>query len=275
MSRVTAGSLELEVEVSGKGEPLLLIMGLGMDKRGWLLQIPFFANSFKTIAFDNRGVGKSDVPPGPYTTAEMADDAASLLQALDIPRAHVVGISMGGMIAQQLALRHPELVEKLVLVCTYCAVDEAVARVSRQLTEKILGAGKSWEDADPSALSLEKILYAMMDVVFTPQFLTQNRPLIEGFYQEILNEKPSLEGFFYQLAATQAHNTCDQLSAIRQPTLILHGREDALIPCSAAQVLHEKIPGSELTLLEGTGHGLNFEKPQEFNSLVAGFLNRP
>src|SRR5262249_1043656 len=110
------------------GDPLLLIMGLAADSQAWMFQLPDFAQRYRTIIFDNRGVGRSSKPAGPYTVSEMADETAGLLDALSIPRAHVVGVSMGGMIAQELILRHPARVRGLVLACTYPEPDAAVER---------------------------------------------------------------------------------------------------------------------------------------------------
>jgi len=118
VSTAKVGSIELYYEEQGSGDPLLLIMGLAADSRAWLFQVPDFARRYRTITFDNRGVGRSSKPAGPYTIHEMADDAAGLLETFDIARAHVVGVSMGGMIAQELALRHPRRIVQLLLALT-------------------------------------------------------------------------------------------------------------------------------------------------------------
>src|SRR5207244_8092823 len=128
MATATVDSIELYYEEHGRGDPLLLIMGLAADSTAWMFQVPDFAERYRTIVFDNRGVGRSSKPRGPYTIHEMADDAAGLLDVIGIERAHVVGVSMGGMIAQELALRHPERVRGLVLGCTYPEPDAEAER---------------------------------------------------------------------------------------------------------------------------------------------------
>src|SRR5262245_31254254 len=119
MSTAQINGIDVYYEEQGSGEPLLLIMGLAADSMAWMFQLPDFAKQYRTIVFDNRGVGRTSKPAGPYSIPQMADDAKGVLDALDIRRAHVVGVSMGGMIAQELTLRHPERVRGLVLACTY------------------------------------------------------------------------------------------------------------------------------------------------------------
>ncbi|HYR96314.1 MAG TPA: alpha/beta hydrolase [Candidatus Binatus sp.] len=128
MSVAKVDSIDLYYEEHGSGDPLLLIMGLAADSTAWMFQVPDFAKRYRTIVFDNRGVGRSSKPPGPYTIHQMADDAAALLETLGVQRAHVVGVSMGGMIAQELALRHPARVRGLVLSCTYPEPDAQAER---------------------------------------------------------------------------------------------------------------------------------------------------
>ena len=131
MSIARIGDVDLYYEEHGAGDPLLLVMGLGADSTAWMFQVPDFARHYRTIVFDNRGVGRSAKPPGPYSIAQMADDTAGLLDTSGVERCHVVGVSMGGMIAQELALRHPARVRGLVLACTYPEPDAEIERQRR------------------------------------------------------------------------------------------------------------------------------------------------
>ena len=147
MTTAKIGENELYYEEHGSGDPLLLIMGLATPSEGWMLQTPEFAEHYRTIVYDNRGVGRSSKPAGPYTIHEMADDAVGLLDQLGVERAHVLGISMGGMIAQELVLHHPDRVRGLVLACTYPEPDEAIEN-ERRLSVSALG-GSITEDGRP------------------------------------------------------------------------------------------------------------------------------
>lgn len=248
-------------------------MGLGMDHRGWMMQTPELSQHFTVITYDNRGVGKSSVPPGPYTTLKMAEDAAFLLDHLGIASAHVCGISMGGLIAQQLAIHFPQKVRRLVLSVTYGWVDDEIKATSGKVMQGITGQqGGNLLAADLSQLNMERVLFGMMEYVFTPGFLQQNRPLLDAFYQEFLKEEPSLDGFFNQLVATQTHDTREQLASVTSPTLVLGAECDALIPPSCSQKIAEKIPGAKLVFMKGVGHALNFEKAGEYNKILSDFF---
>src|SRR5437016_651031 len=172
MATATVDSIELYYEEHGHGDPLLLIMGLAADSTAWLFQVPAFAEHYRTITFDNRGVGRSAKPAGPYTITAMAKDAVGLLDMLGIARTHVVGVSMGGMIAQELALHHPERVRGLVLACTFPEPDEDVAQ-QREATIAQLGGTADAAGAlqiDPSRLDPMMLFQTLLPRVFTPTF---------------------------------------------------------------------------------------------------------
>lgn len=274
MPVAAVNGIELYYEEHGSGEPLLLIMGLAADLNGWLFQTPEMAKHYRTIVFDNRGVGRSSKPTGPYTIRQMADDAAGLLDHLGIASAYVVGISMGGMISQELALSHPDKVRKLVLGCTYAFPDDSIAQVRSQLVGQLGGSfGSDGElQIDVSKVDPMQLFGALLPLSFSPQFLQNDLPKLMQVFAGTLQYGFSMEGILGQVMATSSHNTLDRLGAIGVPTLVFTGDCDQLIPASCSDVLAAKIPGARLVKLEGGSHGFNFEAPEKFNRQVLDFL---
>jgi len=274
MSATTVGSLELYYEEHGSGDPLLLIMGLAADSRAWLFQVPDFARHYRTIVFDNRGVGRSAKPPGPYTIHEMADDTAGLLDVLGIARAHVVGVSMGGMIAQELALRHPERVRGLVLACTYPEPDAEVER-QRQFSMAQFGATVAADGEmriDLTALDPMLFFQHLLPRVFNQAFIDQELPKLMQLFSGALQYGFSMEAILGQVAAVMGHRATDRLHQIKARTLVITGDADLLIPPANSRVLAEHIPNARLVTIPGGSHGFNFETPERFNREVLAFL---
>jgi pimeloyl-ACP methyl ester carboxylesterase len=274
MSTAHINDIDVYYEEHGQGDPLLLIMGLAADSVAWTFQVPDFSKHFRTIVFDNRGVGRTSKPVGPYSIAQLADDAAGVLDALDIRRAHVVGVSMGGMIAQELALRHPERVRGLVLACTYARPDAAI---ERQL-ETSLGVFGGSRGADGSIhVDLGKLdpmmfFQHLLPTVFNAQFIMNELPKLIQIFAGSLQYGFSMDTIMAQVVATQAHDTVDRLGQIKSPTLVLTGDRDLLIPSTCSDLLAAKIPGAKLTKIPGGSHGFNFETPDVFNKAVLDFL---
>jgi 3-oxoadipate enol-lactonase len=272
MSTVTVGDVELYYEEHGSGDPLLLIMGLAADSTAWLFQLPAFAERYRTIVFDNRGVGRSSKPAGPYRIATMADDAAGLLDALGISRAHVVGVSMGGMIAQELALQHPEKVRGLVLACTYPEPDDEIRR-GRESSMAQLGVGAGGATSiDLAAIDPMMLFQTLLPRVFSPTFLQNQLPTLMQLFGGALQWGFSVEAIMAQVDAVMGHKATDRLGTISSPTLVLTGDADLLIPCANSDVIASKIPGARLTKIPGGTHGFNFETPDLFNREVLDFL---
>jgi 3-oxoadipate enol-lactonase len=274
MSTVTVGDIELYYEEHGSGDPLLLIMGLAADSTAWMFQVPAFAERHRTITFDNRGIGRSTKPAGPYTIGGMADDTAGLLAALGIERAHVVGVSMGGMIAQELALRHPERVRGLVLACTYPEPDEEI-RLGRSQSITQLG-GSVGADGTPqidlATIDPMMIFQTLMPKVFSPNFLMNQLPTLMQLFGGALQWGFSIEAIMAQVDAVMSHKTTDRLADIKAPTLVLTGDADLLIPPAHSDIIASKIPGAQLVKLPGGTHGFNFETPDLFNRTILDFL---
>jgi len=274
MSIARIGSLDFYYEEHGTGEPLLLIMGLAADSTAWMFQVPEFSQHYRTIDFDNRGVGRSAKPPGPYTISEMADDAAGLLDVLHVPRAHVVGVSMGGMIAQELALRHPERVRGLVLACTYPEPDPDVERNRRLSVEQLGGSvGPGGEvQIDPKAVNPMDFVQRLLPLVFNQEFIAKELPKLMQVFSGALQYGFSMDAVLAQVGAVMGHKATDRLGKITAPTLVITGDADRLIAPANSELLAKTIPGAKLVKIPGGSHGFNFETPEVFNRAVLDFL---
>ena len=274
MGKVKVDSIELYYEEHGSGDPLLLIMGLAADSVAWMFQIPDFAKHYRTIVFDNRGVGRSDKPQGPYSIHQMANDTAGLLDALGIERAHVVGVSMGGMIAQELALNHPRRVRGLVLACTYPEPDADVER-QREFSLKQFGGSVSTTgemQVDVSAINPLNFFQHLLPTVFNQEFIDRELPKLIQIFGGALQYGFSLEAIMGQVAAVMSHKATDRLHHIESPTLVITGDADRLISPANSDILARHIPGAKLVKIPGGSHGFNFETPDLFNREVLSFL---
>ena len=221
MSIAKVNSIELYYEEHGSGDPLLLIMGLAADSMAWLFQIPDFSKHYRTIVFDNRGVGRSSKPAGPYSIHQMADDAAGLLDVIGISRAHVVGVSMGGMIAQELALRHPQRVRGLVLACTYPEPDADIER-QREFSVGQLGGNVTTGgeiQIDLKALDPMAFFQQLLPLAFNQEFIEKELPKIMPLFAGALQYGFSMEAILGQVAAVMSHKATDRLHQIKSPTL--------------------------------------------------------
>jgi pimeloyl-ACP methyl ester carboxylesterase len=275
MSTARVGDVDLYYEEHGRGFPCLMIMGLAADSTAWALQVPDFAKQFRTVVFDNRGVGRSAKPPGPYTIHGMADDAAGLLDRLDIARAHVVGVSMGGMIAQELVLRHPDRVRGLVLACTYPEPDEEVERQRRFSVSEFGGSitadGETRIDistVDPMAL-----FQHLLPRVFNQSFIETDLANLVQLFAGALQWGFSMEAILGQIQAVMGHRTTERLHQIAAPTLVITGDADLLISPANSDVLARSIPGAQLVKVPGGSHAFNIETPAVFNRHVLEFLS--
>jgi pimeloyl-ACP methyl ester carboxylesterase len=274
MSFAKIGSLDVYYDEHGSGDPLLLVMGLAADSTAWMFQVPAFAQHYRTIVFDNRGVGRTSKPSGPYTIHQMADDAAGLLDVLDVRRAHVVGVSMGGMIAQELALRHPERVRSLVLACTYPEPDAEVELNRRFSVERFGGTvtSEGQMQVDFKAINPMDFLQHLLPTVFSQDFIARDLPKLIQVFSGALQYGFSMEAILGQVAAVMSHQATDRLHQIAVPTLVITGDADRLIPPANSDILAQCIPGAKLVRVAGGSHGFNFETPEVFNRAVLDFL---
>jgi len=265
MPRVRVGDVQLEYDIHGAGEPLLLIAGLGYDRWAWHRMIPGLARHFQVIAFDNRGVGGSDRPPGPYSATMLAADTAGLLAALGVPRAHVLGHSMGGFVAQALVLERPELVDRLIL----CATNYGGPRHIPPTPEAL--AVLTDTTLDP-----ETRFRRGLAVSCAPGFTEAHPEIVAAWMERRLAHPMEPTAYQAQLAiglGLLAEETCFErrLGAVRAPTLILAGEHDPIVPPGNARLLAATIPGSRIIMLPGAGHFFPIEAPDAAVAAVVGF----
>ena len=253
----------IHYEVHGAGEPVLLIMGLGSNAYGWYRTIPWLSAGYEVIAFDNRGTGRSDVPDGAYAIPQMAADAAAVLDATGHDRAHVVGASLGGMIAQRVTLAFPLRVRSLVLICTTPGGPRAV-RASDEVLNAMVQGGE-----DPSTVYRRNawLLYGDDTRANHPERIEEDL-----VYRGKIPTAPA--GYFGQLMAAMVHDTWDELPSIAAPTLVVHGGADLLIPTENGRLLAERIPDAELVLVRGAGHMLQSDGGDVTRDAVLRFLAR-
>ena len=249
--------MKIAWESTGKGSPLLLIQGLGYGRWGWDPIVPGLDTQHLVIAFDNRGIGESDKPAGPYTVAQMAGDALQVLDEAGVERAHVFGASLGGMIAQELAVRAPERVDKLVLGCTTPGGPDAVPMP--EVTIALF--------AEAASLAPEVALRR-----FVENALGASPPagLVDELFARRVANPPDPAGWQAQAAAgTTFPGVEDEIAA---STLILQGTEDNVVDQRNAQVLADRIDGARVELFDGSGHLFFWEQPDAFVRIVMRFL---
>lgn len=262
-AQIASGSgVRIAYETRGGGEPVLLIHGLGYTREGWGPALDLLAEDFLVVAFDNRGIGGSDTPPGPYTAAAMAEDAVAVLDAAGVRSAHVVGTSLGGMVAQELALGHPARVRKLVLVSTTPGGRGAYALPERTL--KLL--------EEMPTLPPEIALRRAVENALSARVLAERPELADEIYAYRLAHPIRLEGWQAQAAAGTAFDAFDRLNAVAAPTLVLHGTADNVVDPRSSEPLAERIPGARVELVEDGGHLFFWEEPERFAATVRAFL---
>ena len=248
-------------EQEGSGEPVLLIMGLGYSHDMWHRTRPVLLKHFNVILFDNRGVGKSDIPPGPYSIPHMAADAAAVLDAAGIGSAHVVGMSMGGMIAQELALTYPARVRKLVLGCTACGGPKAV-RAEKAANDMVLARG---------SMSPEEAIEAAVPFIYDA---STPRERIDEDLAIRRRTVPSAAAYMAQLMSIFGWQSYDRLSQIQAPTLVLHGATDRLVPAGNGKLIAESIPGARFVLLQSASHIFTTDQPEVSHEKMIEFLSQ-
>jgi 3-oxoadipate enol-lactonase len=242
----------------GKGEPVLLIMGLGYPSHLWHRTRPALQEQYRTIALDNRGSGQSGAPPGPYSIALMASDAAAALGAAAVESAHVFGLSMGGMIAQEFALQYPARVRSLILGCTAPGGPNAV-RAEKRVTEILMARDMNPED---HARAMRPYVYDSSTPV---ERIDEDLALRRQWF-------PKPEAYMAQLQGIFAWESYDRLPGISAPTLVMHGESDQLVPVGNGKVIASRIPGAKLVLLPHASHIFSTDQPEASLKAIMDFL---
>jgi pimeloyl-ACP methyl ester carboxylesterase len=248
-------------EEEGSGDPLLLIMGLGYTLDMWYRARPHFARRYRTILFDNRGVGRSDVPPGPYPVPLMASDALAVLDAAGAAQAHVLGLSLGGMIAQELALAAPDRVRSLVLGCTTCGGPE-LEPAAPDVLAALMARG---------SMSVDQGVEVMVPYIYDA---STPRSRIDEDLAVRRRTFPTAAGYYAQVQGVAAFSTSDRVGSLAMPVLVIHGETDRLVPVGNGRVLARKIPGAELVILPNASHVFPTDQPEASLAAVVSFLER-
>lgn len=262
MAAANINGVNLNYTVQGDGDWVVLIGGFQSGNwQAWGNVLARLSSRFKLLAFDNRGIGGSDVPEGLYTTRAMAADTSGLMDHVGVKNAHILGKSMGGMISQWLVLDRPDLVRSVAMTSTFARVD-ARFRTNMHFWQKCI-----------DTVGPEQLFYGMLPYFFTAEYFDKNADRIAAMVETLLKVNRPRKGFANTGLGILAHDTMDRLGEIRAPVLVMCGMEDICTPPRHSQELASRIPGAELRLVPGAAHGILTEKPEELDTIMA-FFNR-
>lgn len=263
MAYCLCGRVRIYWEVNGTGPDLLLVSGLGGGTWSWYGQVPFFQRFYRTIAYDNRGAGRSDAPQGPYSIRQFAEDSLCLLDSLNVEEVLVMGLSMGGMIAQEMALMAPRRVKALVLGCTHFGGELRVPPDPQAIQTLMNNDG----------LTCEQIVDKNLPLFFSAEFMKSRPEALDAYRQVQLSapEQP-VHAFQAQLKAIRSHDCSERISGIQAPTLLVTGSRDILVPRENTYLMAEKLPHAEVVVIPGAGHALHVESRDEVNEIVHHFF---
>ena len=253
MPKITVGELNVNYQIQGTGDPLLLIIGFSFSLLDWSTELPkLLSQHYKVILFDNRDAGETSESTHPYTMAQIAEDAANLLVALGEPKAHVFGVSMGGMIAQHFALNHADKLNKLILGCT-------------------AAGGTCSKFGDVSGLLTGNIL----DLLFTPEYIRSHQPDLTNLLRTTTPFHSQGLALQRQLQAMSTHDTCNLLSKITAPTLVITGDRDPVIPPHNSDFLAKNILGAKQVTIQDASHGFCVSHFDDTATALIDFLQSP
>jgi 3-oxoadipate enol-lactonase len=250
--------LNINYQVEGQGESLVMITGFTANVQTWMFQIPTFKKRFQVITFDNRGSGKSSKPDGPYSVKMMAEDTVALMDILGVEKAHILGFSLGGSIAQEIAINFPERVNKLILVGSWSNKDD----ISTGMTPELRGVMQLPAQRIPDSVMSLAINHKFYRIIFLPLINMINRRMGAAAYSGILGQRDACLG----------HNTSDRLNRIKVPTLVMVGTQDRCIKPASSEELAKQIPGAKLLKIDNASHTVFLEMSRRFNREVLSFL---
>lgn len=262
MPKIQLGEFQLHYETHGNGEPLVLIPGFRTGLWLWFKQVETFAQRFRTIVFDPRGIGASERPDGPMTVKTIADDLAGLLSALGVERAHILGASFGGFVAQEFAIAYPRMTRSLILCCTSFGGPRHLLPAPATLETMSKSDGMNTEERTRENFRL----------AFSPRFIREQPDVWEQVIELRLSNPITDQTHFAQLQAAATFDAEARVSEIKAPTLVLMGDEDTLVPRANSENLRALVPGAKLVVIEGGSHMFFIEQPEQFNRVVIEFI---
>jgi 3-oxoadipate enol-lactonase len=266
MPKANVNGVRLYYKIQGQGEALVLIPGMGANHTSWFRQLPAFTKHFRVITFDPRSIGRSERPQQPYGFKALADDVVGLMDYLGIRKAHILGQSLGGLVAQEVAIDYPERVLKLVLVSSTMAGDNV--NPTNPALMKEMGYAEGASEVDLSKLDTRKTMNVVIGMSFNRALYRKSMQWLSRFFV-----KPEMfDGLSDQLRAIAGHNTIDRLQSIKAPTLVITGAEDRIVFPQASESLAARIAGARLVMVKGGSHGFNLEMTPRFNREVLEFL---
>jgi len=266
MPQANVNGVRLYYKTHGQGEALVLIPGLGAGHTAWFRQLSAFKKHYKVITFDPRSIGRSDRPKQPYAFKALADDVVGLMDHLGVKRAHVLGQSLGGLVAQEVAMDYPDRVLKLVLVSSTLAGGDT--NPTNPALMEVLGYAEGTTEIDFSRVNTRKTMHVVIGMSFNKMLYRKAMQFLSRFFV-----KPEMfDGLSDQIKAISGHSTIDRLHLIKAQTLVITGAEDRIVSPHSSEVLAANIPNAKLVMVKDGSHGFNVEMTSRFNHEVLGFL---
>jgi len=261
-----AKGIDISYNIEGRGEPLIMMMGFAVGGRSWIFERHAFKKYYRLITFDTKRVRKAHKPEGSYTTKTMADDVIALMDYLKIDQSHILGVSMGGMIAQEVAINYPERIKKLILVSTFGG-QSGMTEAPLDLL-KSLGLKENYSEEETRRIDIERLIKSLASLSFNEKL----HKMIFGPLANIQTKSGGAKNIVGQFQAALGHNAVDRLHMIKASTLVLAGTADKIVPPGSAEVLAGRIPDAKLVKFQGGPHAIHLEMSSRFDREILDFL---